>query len=764
MALSQNKPGPVSGSSKQDIKQLFRRGLLHLTDYIEPGDEALGPALEEYSMEQATNRQSVSWRRAVAWMENAFFTLGRHYVDDVLINRITNDSTTSVGNLSVISEINSNIPRPVNDLLGRYIETNIALLTENQPMPRVTPKSDRAEDEDAAELSELTLQYLWEALRMPSKHRELARILLLCGVGWMENCYDPTVPRRMTVPQTREEPLQLQFQGGAPAGVQVPGVTHEVTERDEQGRPVMTDELEYGDVTSKVVSPFEMHVPYGHDFYDEEMNWIMRESFVPIQTLVDKYGDKKLQKKLGGKRQGWYFERLPEIRETTLQSLPLWWWYQLSDLVEGQGQGVYGGNAESWEGYTVVRFFDRKPNPKWPRGRTIITAGSEVLYDSPKGRGARAYDPRWPTRWHPYTIFHWERQMGSIYGRALVTKLLPKLKRINSIDTSKIMWRRTVPIATWLVPKGANVINDIFTGRPGGLWEYDPIRSRGNKPEPVYPMNFPQSAENERQEQVDEMERIAGTEEVLRGERPIGVNSASMIDILRKQALASRSAILSQWDEGLQEEGTILLQETIKNVRDDPRYAERIRILASEQKSRLTIHTFAGTDLSDNTVVRVDTASMALVSKEAKEAKAIEFLQYAPGLMALPLGLRQAIIEELGFDSSLNPQGPDVNRAKRMISWIRQGQFERVIPMPEDDPYVFFEIIKEEAQSESTWDMDQMQQTYLFGMLDVYKEQIQIREQAQMQMQMAMQQGEETTTQGPPEQPTQGPPGGPPAQ
>ncbi len=758
MVLAQTKPGGVSGSSKQDIKQLFRRGLLHLTDHIGAGDPALGPALSEYSHEQATNRQSVSWRRAVGWMENAFFVLGRHYVDDVLINRITQSSS---GTSSVGSEINNQIPRPVNDLLGRYIETNISLLTENQPMPRITPKSDRAEDEDAAELSELTLQYLWEALRMPSKHRELARILLICGVGWMENCYDPTIPRRMTVPQTKEEPVQLQFaQGGGPAGVNVPGATHMVTERDEAGEAIMTDELEFGDITSKVVSPFEMHVPYGHDFHDEEMNWIMRESFVPIQSLFDKYGDKKLQKKLGGKRAGWFFERLEELREVELQTLPLWWWYQLSDLVEGQGQGVYGGNAESWEGYTVVRMFDRKPNSIWPRGRTVITAGDMVIYDSPKKVGARAYDPRWPTRWHPYTIFHWERQMGSIYGRALVTKLLPKLKRINSIDTSLIMWRRTVPISTWLVPKGANVVNDIFTGRPGGLWEYDPIRSRGAKPEPVYPMEYPSSAEQERQQQIDEMEKIAGTEEVLRGERPIGVNSASMIDILRKQALASRSPMLSQWDEGLQEEGTILLQETIKNVATDPRYAERIRILASEKKSRLAIQTFAGTDLSDNVVVRVDTASMALVSKEAREAKAIEFLQYAPGLMALPLGLRQAIIEELGFDNSLNPQGPDVTRAKRMISWIRQSQFERVIPMPEDDPYVFFEIIKEEAQSESTWDMDQMQQTYLYGMLDIYKEQIQIREQAQMQMQMAMEESGGGGQSGPPPPPGQAPPGG----
>jgi hypothetical protein len=214
-----------------------------------------------------------------------------------------------------------------------------------------------------------------------------------------------------------------------------------------------------------------------------------------------------------------------------------------------------------------------------------------------------------------------------------------------------------------------------------------------------------------------------------------------MVDILRKQALASRSPILSQWDESLQEEGEVLLQETIKNIRNDPRYAERIRILASERQSRLTIQTFSGRDLSDNTTVRVDTASLALVSKEAREAKAIEFLQYAPGLMALPLGLRQSLIEELGFKDSLNPQGPDVERAKRLISWIRQGNFERVIPMPEDDPYVFYELLKAEMQSEALWDFSAEQYLALKGMIDIYKEQIQLREQAKMQMDMAMMAG-----------------------
>jgi hypothetical protein len=234
------------------------------------------------------------------------------------------------------------------------------------------------------------------------------------------------------------------------------------------------------------------------------------------------------------------------------------------------------------------------------------------------------------------------------------------------------------------------------------------------------------------------MESIAGTEEILRGQRPIGVNSAAGLDILRKQALASRSAILQAWDESLQEEGGALLQETIKHIREDVRYAERLRVLAREKASRLSIDKFSGTDVSDNVVVRVDTASLALVSKEAREAKAIEFMQYAPGLMQLPVGLRENILTELGFDKGLKPQGPDVERAKRLISYIRQGDYDWAIPYPEDDPYVFFDLFVQELKSESYKDLDQTQQQYILQFIDTYKKQIQFRETQAMMMQQRM--------------------------
>jgi hypothetical protein len=72
-----------------------------------------------------------------------------------------------------------------------------------------------------------------------------------------------------------------------------------------------------------------------------------------------------------------------------------------------------------------------------------------------------------------------------------------------------------------------------------------------------------------------------------------------------------------------------------------------------------------------------------------------------------------------------------------MISWIKQGQYDRVIPFPEDDPYVFYEFLQKEVKSDGMWDLPSEQQDLLIKLLDVYKQQIQVREQAQaMQAQM----------------------------
>jgi len=719
-------------TTPQNMQKNWKTGHLHLVDSIASGDPSLATAITSYADNVAANRQSGLWTRAVGWIENILFSSGRQYVDDILISRLTTDGNN---NQSVVNEATKSIPKPVNDMLGRYTETNVALLTENRPRPRVTPKGNRTEDEDRAELSEWVLEYLWEQLDMPEKHREIARIILHCGVCWMEIVHDPAMPRAITTPETKKSEASF-ITGPDGSPVRIP-VSRDVPVRDEEtGELKYTQEVQYGDVAAKVISPFEMHLPTNHWWNGDDMDWIMREYYTPISSFQDKYEDKR---KMGlTKKKGWYLDRLSDIGSTNPKNLPIWWWERLSDLVEGPGPSIYTGSPEQWEDYTIVRIFDRKPSPKWPRGRTVIIAGEQVIYDSPKEIGARAYDPRWPDRWHPYVRFRWESAIGSIYGRSLISKLLPKLKRVNAIDTTLIMWRRTVPIAAWIAPKGSHVVEDQWMGKPGGIFEYDPRLTAGHAPQPVFPPDYPRTALEERSMQIAEMENIAGTEEILRGQRPAGVTSAVMLDVLRKQALASRSSILQTWDESIQAEGTILLQEVIKNVRNDPRYVQNLKILSREKQSSRTIEKFSGMDISDNVQVRVDTASLALVSKEAREQKMLEVLQYLPNIASAQPEVRNAVLEELGLASKIVPQGADITRAKRMLSWIRQGDFDRVIPFPEDDPFVFYELLVAEMKADSFFNLDDMQQKIVIALIDVYKQQIEFRQQQQMQMQQAM--------------------------
>ncbi len=719
--------GKATGAAQTD----WKKGKLHAIDAIKAGDPKLGTAIQVYADEMNTNRNSSHWVRAVQWVENFLFSLGRHYVDDVLIARLSRDSS---GDQSIIQEAADNIPKPVNDLLGRYIETNIALLTENKPIPRIEPKSGRAEDEDAAKLSELTMEYMWEALDLPQQHREVARIILHCGVCWMEIIYDETLPRRLTVPET-ETAQNSAIPGVGAGGVTIP-VPREVPIHDEDGRPIYTDQVEYGDISARIISPFEMHLPTNHWWDDENMGWVMREYYTSRDTLIDKYEHRPGLKLL--KKDGWNLDRLEKAGSTNVRNLPIWWWERLADIVEGSGPSLYVGTPETWEGYVTVRIFDRKPNTKWPRGRTIMTVGDQVIYDSPKKRGARSYDPRWPTRWHPYIRFRWEAMAGSMYGRSLVTKLLPKLKRVNAIDTTMIMWRRTSPMSAWVIPKGAQPIEDQWLGRPGQIWEYDPRRTAGAAPEPIYPPPYPAAASEERQQQIQEMEAIAGTEEILRGQRPTGVNSAAMIDILRKQALAGRSSILQEWDEALQKEGSIILQEVIKHIRDDDRYAERLRVLGRDKVSTLAIRSFSGSDLSDNVLVKIDTASMALSSKEARQAKAIEMVQYAAGLANMEPLLKAKVLEEIGYEDTMIPSGPDVERVKRIMAWIRQEAYKMIQPMPEDDPFIFYGMLVEEMKSDGFHNLNEEQQMMLLSLVDLYKGQVEIAQKAMMEREMAM--------------------------
>ena len=146
--------------------------------------------------------------------------------------------------------------------------------------------------------------------------------------------------------------------------------------------------------------------------------------------------------------------------------------------------------------------------------------------------------------------------------------------------------------------------------------------------------------------------------------------------------------------------------------------------------------------MSDNVTVRIDTASEALGAREARKQQALAIMQYAPSLMPLPSGLRAALVEELGYKEALLPEGTQIARVKRMLSWIRGKRYDRAFPMKYDDPYVFMDLLVEEIQSDAFYNLDLEQQMKLLELTDMYEQQIQIREAQAIALQQTQMQAE----------------------
>jgi low temperature requirement protein LtrA len=84
--MADSTPAQMSGSQK------WKYGHLHLIDSIPAGDAKVAAALSTYANHVDTNRQSRHWVRAVQWIENILFLIGRQYVDDILVSRLSRDS------------------------------------------------------------------------------------------------------------------------------------------------------------------------------------------------------------------------------------------------------------------------------------------------------------------------------------------------------------------------------------------------------------------------------------------------------------------------------------------------------------------------------------------------------------------------------------------------------------------------------------------------------------------------------------------------
>ena len=206
-----------------------------------------------------------------------------------------------------------------------------------------------------------------------------------------------------------------------------------------------------------------------------------------------------------------------------------------NDLGTGSNFAYLGsGGGHTVEGVTEYELWLR-PTPEFPGGLVMRVVGdkSPILLTQPEEGlpGPFPYKDIDGNPIFPFVHAQYEHLGGRLYGRSALSPLIQKQDQLNQLDSliQLIVQRMANPI--WVVPEGAGI--DHFTGEPGLILKWNPLAAGGNaKPERIPGMEVPSSLYQLRQQILVDIEELAGTFDIIKGQKPTGVEAFSALQLL----------------------------------------------------------------------------------------------------------------------------------------------------------------------------------------------------------------------------------------
>jgi len=539
---------------------------------------------------------------------------------------------------------NEYIPRPVTNYLFDAYQTLKAYLLQQQPRSTVYPNSDNYADKMAAQISELVAECNWEKLKEEQNYEYAASTALVYGTAFKKDYWDTSSIQIAKVPKMEEQPIT------DPASGSVIGMENKEVIDPETGE-VVFEELPLGDVNTAIVEPYKMVLdPISNDIHN--CRWIMEYNILSLDIV------KQLYKKEG---KGFTGEAENIKPETTLSS-SLKRFYQLKTS-SGVGSdnntqrvNSSGGSSGMIENAVVLKEYYEAPTKKYTKGRLIVVAGGKLLFvgDSPY-QGTELGD------WHPYSEFRWEVVPGRFWGKSPLDAAVELQKRINSIDATIILTRKTMAIPQKLNPKGSGLKNNEWTGRPGQMIDYRAVG--GAKPEVVGSQGVHPQVFQERAEARESMKEITGAVDILKGEKPGSVTAASALEMLYEVATGKLKPVLDRWTkfiESSQKKQLVLVANKYKEPRED--FINKLHA-KNKQLPKEMIDNFIGRDLYDNCNITIEAGSSVPKLQSVKKAQLMQMANTGALQLEIPENRVQFLKDmgQVGYDKAVSP---DINRAE----------------------------------------------------------------------------------------------------
>lgn len=418
------------------------------------------------------------------------------------------------------------IPRPVTNICAETVQTIRAMLSGIEPSLRVRPNGNEPINVITAQMADELQPVLHEEHQMQTRFFEADFWGPSLGVTFLHPYWDrdsdthQEFVQAMACPQcgfqahpldVKEEILQGCPNDGTPAQAFQPAT-------NEDGSPAGEYQSIGGGATD-VLSPLEVLIP------TYAQRWEDVDRLIRIRWRPKSYYDGRP-----------YANQIQYSSSTAERSLHMYRALALmNDLTTApyqfgasQPQRVEGAiEAELW-----IRPSADYPEGLWCRSVGGIHGEAVIIRDPDRGIAPGPLPfrdfkdrPLWCWVYYPY-----EAVGGRIWAKSALDPILQKQDQLNRNDSmvELIMQRMANPI--WLEPKGAEVQR--FTGEPGLIVRYQVIAGTQAKPERLEGMSPPSAFFVLREQYLKDVERLAGTEDVLKGSNPSGVEAFSALQLL----------------------------------------------------------------------------------------------------------------------------------------------------------------------------------------------------------------------------------------
>lgn len=506
-------------------------GLLALTGALPPGDRKPGPYDDDKKLLEVFKREngqttSNRWAFERIWWRNLLYLLDRQW--------IRYDRTRGTW---VDKRIAKWVPRPVTNKMRETHAAISAVFQAVQLQALAKPNGSRPLDMRTAE----TVNLIEPAIRAEHQmDRVLAQMdfwLIACGNAFLHPWWDKRFEgghltialEQCVVCQGVSHPADVYAQGNRCPSCGSPGLTMAF---GQDGEPLV-EKATTGRGCTDVLSPFEVGVS-GHVTNFDDANAVIRRRFRP---------------------KSWFERFHPELtKDVTWETMPIDRSLQFLKALAAQndmasGSMALGANdSGELEGLTENELW-LKPDEDFPEGLILRVAGEDsggkVIRIEGEGiPGPLPYRTQQGQPMIPFIHVGYEQFGGRMWARSPLDSLIQKQDQLNQLDslTQLIVTRMGNPI--WLEPKGAEVQK--FTGQPGLVVKYNPNLAGGNaKPERIPGENVPHSIIQLRQSIIDDIENLAGTYDIIKGQKPAGVEAFSALQLLVERSQSRYGPVLS---------------------------------------------------------------------------------------------------------------------------------------------------------------------------------------------------------------------------